>query len=246
MGDRAIRGIVLGDIRIQEQQRHSADVDLPDRHRDIASRELDGDLHLPPGGRHHPPDRQLARLELGVDVLLVAVQVDLLTEVAMLVEEAHRHERNPEVGGGLEVISGQDSQAARVERDRLVDTELRTEVRDGVLELGARSVIPRGVAVHVAVEACHRRGIPLQDGLARGEDLPALAVDGVDQVDRVVVLLPGGQIEGGPEFAGVGRPGPPQIVGEVDDPSQLLWDGEFGIGKGGDRRERHARLASGI
>ena len=62
--------------------------------------------------------------------MLLAVEIEPLTEVALIVVEPDRHERNVEVGRRLDVIAGEDAQAARVDRDRLVEAEFRREIRD--------------------------------------------------------------------------------------------------------------------
>ena len=57
---------------------------------------------------------------------------DVLAEVRLPVEEPHRHQRQPQVGGALEVIPRQDAQAPRIDGERFVDAELRREIGDAV------------------------------------------------------------------------------------------------------------------
>ena len=61
-------------------------------------------------------------------MLLVAIGVDGLAEVAATVEQAHRDERQRHVGGGLAVIAGQHAQAAGVDGQRFLEPVLGTEV----------------------------------------------------------------------------------------------------------------------
>ena len=73
-------------------------------------------------------DRQL--VDVGVDVffLLPAVLVEALPEVALLVKQAHADQRDAEVGRALDVVAGQDAQAAGIDGQRLVQAELGGEV----------------------------------------------------------------------------------------------------------------------
>ncbi len=51
-------------------------------------------------------------------------------EVALRIHEADADERHAEIAGFLAVIAGQHAEAAGVDRQRLVQRELRGEVRD--------------------------------------------------------------------------------------------------------------------
>lgn len=53
-------------------------------------------------------------VEHGVVLLLPAVAGQALAEVAVAVEQADPDERHAEVAGGLEVVSGEDAEAAGV------------------------------------------------------------------------------------------------------------------------------------
>ena len=63
-----------------------------------------------------------------VALLLAAVGVDPLVEVAVGVEQAHADQGHAHVGGRLQVVAGQDAQAARVDGQALVDAELGREI----------------------------------------------------------------------------------------------------------------------
>ena len=94
---------------------------------------------------------EAVRVEQRVALALPAVVADRLAEVARAIEQADAGERHAEVRGALEVISGQDAEAARVLGERAVDTELRREVRDAG-GLGALEVLEPAVAAEVGVE----------------------------------------------------------------------------------------------
>ena len=80
-----------------------------------------------------PLQRQVRASRSGVGVLLVAVGVDGLAEVAVAVEQAHGHERQRHVRGGLAVVAREHAQAAGVDAQRLVEPELGAEVGDGAV-----------------------------------------------------------------------------------------------------------------
>ena len=67
-------------------------------------------------------------IELGEALLLHAVDGQELAEVARPVEEAHADQGHAEVARRLEVVAGEDAQAAGVLRQRLRDAELGREV----------------------------------------------------------------------------------------------------------------------
>ena len=87
-------------------------------------------------------ERQPVGVEHRVALLLPAVGRDRLREVAGLVEEADAEERHAEVGGRLEVVAGEDAEAARVLRQGRGDAELRREVRDRARRIGAERLEP--------------------------------------------------------------------------------------------------------
>ena len=51
--------------------------------------------------------------------MLRSVLIDYLTEVALLVEQAHANYRDTEVAGGLELIACHVPESARVDGERL-------------------------------------------------------------------------------------------------------------------------------
>ena len=71
---------------------------------------------------------QQAAVDVQVVLVLPAVAVEPLPEIALVVVQADADERNAEVRRALDVIAGQDAEAARVDRDRFVQPELGGEV----------------------------------------------------------------------------------------------------------------------
>ena len=66
---------------------------------------------------------------LQVLFLLPAVAVEPLPEVSLTVKQPDADQRNVQIGGALDVIAGQNAQAAGINREGLVQAELRREIR---------------------------------------------------------------------------------------------------------------------
>ena len=74
-----------------------------------------------------------ALIDVGLEVLftLPAILVEALQEVALAIEQADADEGNIEVGGALDVVAGEDAEAAGVDGQRLVQPELGGEIGHG-------------------------------------------------------------------------------------------------------------------
>ncbi len=163
-GDHAVAAGVGGDVGVQQVQLDPADGDAPDLRLDGAARILDADRQRPAAGLSHQLDRHVERIVLGVGLLLPAVEVQVLAEVALLIHQADADDRDAEVRGALEMIAREDAQAARVDRQALVQTELGAEVGDGRLRIGAADLLEPGRRLQVLFAALPRRAA------ARGEN----------------------------------------------------------------------------
>ena len=123
VGDLDPVGRVLGEVGVEQVQRDLADVGPPHPGPYRVAGEIDRHCEAGVG----EPER------LGVHVdgplLLPAVGVELLVEVALGVQQANPDERHTEIGRRLEVVTGENAEAARVLRERLGDAELGREVR---------------------------------------------------------------------------------------------------------------------
>lgn len=140
VGDVPFAGRVGRHVGVEQQQRHPPDLGSPDLRGEPPP---GGQCQLDPGrgavGLAQQGDGQLLRVEHRVALLLPAVPAERLAEVAVPVEQPDPDQRHPEVAGGLEVVAGQDAQAAGVLRQRGGDAVLRREVGDGGRQrLGAR------------------------------------------------------------------------------------------------------------
>src|SRR5579859_1591467 len=117
--NRAIALVVLRYVGVEEKKPNVADARLPDLHGELAARK--GELHREIAAAFlHRLDRQVAELGIVIVGALAPLGIDRLDEVALAIEEAHRHERQLEVTRRLAMVSGEDAEAAGVERQALV------------------------------------------------------------------------------------------------------------------------------
>src|SRR5436305_3905266 len=123
-------------------------------------------------------EREVSDGDLVVGLLLPAVATQALPEVAVVVEQSDGDERESEVACTLQVVAREYAEAARIERQRVVNAELRAEVCDRVRlsylarSLGGPSLRARA---HVRVEGV-------------GDAAHALDVDGVGRHAHQAVL----------------------------------------------------------
>ena len=147
VGDPAGRVVVVLDVGVEQQQGNPADLGLPHlRAEHAAAGKVDGDDAGRCIGLAQQGQRQAVRVEDRVGLLLPAVEVERLLEIAGLVEQANSDDGHPQIRGGLEVVPREDAKATGVLRQRLGDAELGAEVRDrggsATLDLGSPALVP--------------------------------------------------------------------------------------------------------
>ena len=131
VGDAAQFVHVLRDVGVEQQERDAADLHAPyARVERAAVGQRERDLCCCAVGMPQHRERQPVGVEHGVALELPALARDRLTEVAGPVEEPDPEDRHPEVARRLEVVAGEDAEAAGVLRKRGGDAELRREVGD--------------------------------------------------------------------------------------------------------------------
>ena len=116
-------------VDLEQVERDRADLLAPDGGFDRLPAEVDRDRDGLAG------DADRLRIDWLVVLGLPAVRVDPLPEVAAAVEQADADERHPELRRRLEVVAGEDAEAAGVDRQPLVQPELHAEVGDEELAL---------------------------------------------------------------------------------------------------------------
>ena len=67
---------------------------------------------------------------LQIFFLLPAVAIEPLAEISLAIKQSDADQRNAEVGSALDVIAGEDAQAAGINRQRFVQAELGGEIGD--------------------------------------------------------------------------------------------------------------------
>ena len=134
-------------VDLEQIERDDADRDVlaPDPRLDRLAGELDRDRDV------LTDETDGFRVDRLVVLGLAARLVDSLAEVAARVEEADADERDTELGRGLEVVAGEDAEAARVDRQALVDAELHAEVGNEQVVVLAPGALPPadGVRGHI-------------------------------------------------------------------------------------------------
>ena len=226
VGDLAQRGLVLFHVGVEQQQRHPADLGHPDlRGQQLALGQGDADPHGGPVGGAEQGERQPVRVTGRVTLRLPALGRQGLGEVPVPVQQAYPDERHPQVAAGLEMITGQDAEAAGVLGQRLGDPVLRGEVGDRGGRPGrARQGRYRRLRVplvpprpgQVLVQVTGRVVEPPQERLIVAQALELGRRHLAEQRDRVVPgRLPAGRIDRREEVAGLGMPGPAEVQREV-------------------------------
>ena len=159
VGDLAFAEVVLLDVRVEHQQRYPADLGQPDP---CACSDR------PPGRARETwagvPSASRSRLtgsSLGsrtrIVLLLPAVAGQGLAEVAVPVEQPDADQRYAEVAGGLEMVAGEDAEAAGVLGQGGGDAELGREVGDGGGNSALGSPVPLCAWYHRVAGAGSRR-----------------------------------------------------------------------------------------
>ena len=236
-GDRAVGRVVGGDVGVEQDERDAADLGDPEPRLDLAPGQRHADQHVAPGVAGHRAHRQPREVVLRVGVLLVAVGVDRLLEVAGAIEQPDADQRQAEVAGALQMVAGEDAEAAGVDRQRLVHAVLHREVGDRAAGVAGILAGEPGVAAggEVALELADHRGVGLEEGVVLEQRIPVPPFDVDQHLDRVVVERPGPRVDGREQLAGPGIPGPPEVVGEVVQPLDLVRQLDVGNVLKGDR-----------
>ena len=154
VGDRAVFDRVVGDVRVEQQDWNPAHLGQPDGDRQVAPRQVHRNCQRQAVLVLDAGERQPAEVVVGIGVLLVAVGVDRLAEVALAVEEADPDERKGHVTCRLHVVAGQHPEATRIDAKRLMDAVFGAEIGDRAAQpLAVAPLEPvTGAVGHVAIE----------------------------------------------------------------------------------------------
>ena len=231
VGDVAVlRQFVFRDVGVHQVQRDPADFQLPDLDINIARRQLDRDLQVAAGGVLYGHQRQGIEIVGRIALLLPAVGIQHLAEIALLVEQAEADEGIVLVAGRFQVIAGEYSQAARVDRQALGKTVFGREIGDQL------AVCRRGRLTHARV--VRFAGHPVQREVARVGRGPLQGGlrNPAQHQNRIVPAIPPQRRIQPPEQSPDNRlPAPQDVV------SQLGHAGKR-LGQGGANQEFSDRL----
>ena len=220
VGDIAFGGRVGLDVGVEQQQGDPPDLGLPDvRRQGAAAGQGEVDPARGAVGLPQQADGQFVRVQEGVALLLPADPVEGLPEVAVPVEQPHADDRDAEVAGGLEVVAGQDAEAAGVLGQRGGDAVLGREVGDGGGRRGGAALLVGLVparagevlaqVVGEVAESAQEPPVGGECGEPGGRDLP-------EQPHRVLAGRgPDLRVHGPEEVPGLGVPGPAQVEGQL-------------------------------
>jgi hypothetical protein len=216
---------------------YAADVDPPDAGEHLPAGEFDRDDERLAVLRFGD-ERQVEKIVLGIPLLLPTVHVQVLPEVPLAVHQADAAQGHAEVARRLQMVAGQDAEAARIDRHRLVDAELGREVGDA--EVGLLRVLlgePRRGG-HVRLERLlHAVQVGQEPVVGRQFLEPRLRGRG-EEADRAVVeLLEQVGVDAAEEGDGVGVPAPPQVVGQPVEGHQVVGQ----AGQDGERSDGPVR-----
>ncbi len=215
-GQLAIFRAVSSTSQSSRYKLHAADVHQPDLGEQRSGARVD-----PHGDRLAiGADRRLHRhvLDLGVEIFLVliAVDVEVLLEIALVVEQTDRHQRHAQAAGALDMVAGEHAQAAGVNRHRFVNAELGGEVGD---RLRAQHAGVRAAPGVRGADVFLQPAIGLVDAAVEhqlgGAHFQPLGRELGQQRDRVVIQLPpADRVEIAEQVDDFGVPAPPQVVGD--------------------------------
>ena len=212
----AIPGRVLGQIRVEQVQRDASRPHLPCVNADVTAGQPHGQRAAASVGAQRGPDRRVRPIEVLVRFLLPAFAGEPLMRVAARIHQPDADERHAEVARFLAVIAGDDAEAGAVERQRLVEGELRTHAGDRLRDTRHAPGPPRARARANDVQRGDGRVVQPQElRIARGM-IETLGFDQMQQQHRVVIGEPPQRIVEIPEnLARLRVPAPPQVVGQL-------------------------------
>ena len=159
-----------------------------------------------------------------------AVFIDHLSEKPVLVEKADTYEGDVQVACGLQVVPGEGSKTPGIDGQAVMESIFGREVGDRLRPfdpVGRSDRRRRRPFVHIVVEMPEDLAVAVRITCVFRSLSEALCGNGLQHPDWIVAHpLPEFGVECGEQFAGVGIPGPPQVVGEFPKSGDLL--GEVG------------------
>src|ERR1700674_2577802 len=180
------------------------------------------DLHhnrpaICPDGSFHS---KLADIGLEILFVLPAIAIEALAEISLTIKQAHANQRDPEIGGALDVIAGQNSKSPGIHRKRFVHAKFGGEISHGTGSQHTRVArTPGSLRFFVLTQAA----IGVVDPAVQDKFRSARFEFGerilVQQRDRTVIeLTPTQRIEIAEQAGGIVIPAPPQVASQRPEP----------------------------
>ena len=140
--DLAVSALVLLDVGIEQIERDPSDIDRPDLGVDRPVRTGHLDDERSSGRCRHQLHWHLVEVALRVELGLPAVRIQYLFEVPLAIEQPHADEWQSQIAGGFQVIACEDAEPARVDWERLHQTEFEREIGDIERAAGVKLLEP--------------------------------------------------------------------------------------------------------
>src|SRR5208283_1987760 len=157
-------------------------------------------------------------------MLLATVWFDFLLEVPVFVERADSNKRYAEVAGRFAMVSREDTKAAGINAQTLVEAELGREVDErstliAGMVLGEPGVVER---LRVRLELAQHGLVHRQKYFVLKQGFPVVRFDVDEQLDGVAIDGPQAGLDVREHASGLRVPRPPQVVREIAQAGHLL------------------------
>ena len=150
-----------------------------------------------------------------IALALPAVGIEDLAEIPFRVGEADADQRQTEVARGLQVVSREHAQAARVDGKALVEAVLHREVGDARAACVREGLAEPPFALHVALQRLPGRLQVTRKRVVPRKFVESCLIDQRQELYRVAVhLFPKVRIDADEKLVRHGGPRPPKVVGD--------------------------------
>jgi hypothetical protein len=159
--------------------------------------------------------RQVEGIVVGIGLALPSAGIEHLAKIALLIEQPDARDRDAEIARGLEIVAGEDAEAAGIERKRFAQPELHAEVRHAAESPAlVRRLVP-GPRVEIT-RALFRDPRQLVDERGIGRKcIEALLCQMLHHDPRAARAFPEIGAEHAPQAVPGVAPCPPRIEGEL-------------------------------
>ena len=211
------------DVGIQQVQRHATHVGAPNLSYHRPARIPHFNRQRCTARLLFQTDGQIVKVIIRVELLLPSVRVQILAEIALLVQQPHSHQWQPQVAGRLEMVAGQDAQAAGVDTQALGQTELCRKVCNPAVIVPPGLLVPGCLVVEIPPELLVYAVAVGHETVVFGHLLQPLLPDGAKNENRIMSSrLPQVAVQPPEQVDSFVIPAPPQVPGQLSQPLQFL------------------------